>query len=67
MAVIALGLAAGFAASRFLKASSRERYESRAYATPANGPATRVPATPAPATPAPATPTGQPPIREYGP
>jgi len=58
MAVIALGVAAGFAASRFLKASSRERYESRAYATPANG---------APATRVPATPTGQPPIREYGP
>jgi hypothetical protein len=53
MAVIALGLAAGFAASRFLKASSRERYESRAYVSPANGAQT--------------TPMAQAPIREYGP
>jgi hypothetical protein len=53
MAVIALGVAAGFAASRFLKASSRERYESRAYVSPANGAQT--------------TPMAQPPIREYGP
>ena len=37
MAVIALGVAAGFAASRFLKASSRQRYESRAYGSPSNG------------------------------
>ena len=37
MAVIALGVAAGFAASRFLKASSRQRYEGRAYGTPSNG------------------------------
>jgi hypothetical protein len=53
VAVIALGLAAGFAASRFLKASSRERYATRAYDTSANG--------------APATPTAQAPIRQYGP
>jgi hypothetical protein len=60
MAVIALGVAVGFAASRFLKASSRERYESRAYVAPANG---------APTTPmgAPTTPMAQPPIREYAP
>jgi hypothetical protein len=77
MAVIAIGVAAGFAASRFLKASSRERYEGRAYGTPSNGaqvtPA--VPAAPvAPVTPAAqtapvpqTTPVPQAPIREYGP
>lgn len=32
-AVAAIGLAAGFAASRFMKASSRSRYESRQLAT----------------------------------
>ena len=33
MAVIGLGVAAGFVASRFLKASSRERYQTRTTAT----------------------------------
>ena len=33
MAVIGLGMAAGFLASRFLKASSRERYQTRTTAT----------------------------------
>ena len=33
MAVIGLGMAAGFLASRFLKASSRERYQSRPTST----------------------------------
>jgi hypothetical protein len=63
MAVIALGVAAGFAASRFLKASSRQRYEGRAYGTPSYGaPSNGAPATPAMQT----TPAPQPPIREYG-
>jgi hypothetical protein len=53
LAVVGLGVAAGFVASRFLKASSRERYEGRAYGSPGNG--------------APETPTVQQPIREYGP
>jgi hypothetical protein len=48
LAVIGLGIAAGFVASRFLKASSRERYEGRA----ASVPATSVPAMPAPGGPA---------------
>ena len=64
MAVIALGVAAGFAASRFLKASSRQRYEGRAYGTPSNAtPPNGAQATPAVQT----TPAPQPPIREYGP
>lgn len=64
MAVIALGLAAGFAASRFLKASSRQRYERSAYRTPSNAAASNgAPAPPAVQT----TPAPQPPIREYGP
>jgi uncharacterized protein YjbJ (UPF0337 family) len=70
MAVIALGVAAGFAASRFLKASSRRRYEGRAYGTPSNRPASNgAPAVPTvPTTPTvPATPAPQQPIREYGP
>ena len=33
MAVVGLGVAAGFVASRFLKASSRERYQGRSTAT----------------------------------
>jgi len=70
MAVIALGVAAGFAASRFLKASSRQRYEGRAYGTPSNGsPSSGVQGIPtAQATPTvQTTPAPQPPIREYGP
>ena len=63
MAVIALGVAAGFAASRFLKASSRERYESRTYSSPAYG----VQTTPVVQPPAQTTPVAQPPVREYGP
>jgi ElaB/YqjD/DUF883 family membrane-anchored ribosome-binding protein len=43
-AVIGLGVAAGFVASRFLKASSRERYHGRATGSM---PATSVPAVPA--------------------
>ena len=45
MAVIGLGVAAGFLASRFLKASSRERYQGRPAGT-AVTPATTVPAMP---------------------
>jgi hypothetical protein len=64
MAVIALGVAAGFAASRFLKASSRERYQSGAYGTPSTGgPSNGAQVTPTAQT----TPVPQPPIREYGP
>jgi hypothetical protein len=70
MAVIALGVAAGFAASRFLKASSRRRYEGRSYDTPSYGAPSNgaqvtptVQATP----PVQTTPAPQPPIREYGP
>ena len=37
LAVAAIGLALGFAASRFLKASSRTRYEQGALPAPANG------------------------------
>jgi hypothetical protein len=37
MAVAAIGVAIGFAASRFLKASSRTRYEQAALPAPANG------------------------------
>jgi hypothetical protein len=37
MAVAAIGLALGFAASRFLKASSRTRYERAALSAPPNG------------------------------
>ena len=75
LAVIALGVAAGFAASRFLKASSRQRYEGRSYGTPSGSLASngaqatpRVPTTPTiPTTPtARATPAPQAPIREYG-
>ena len=63
MAVIALGVAAGFAASRFLKASSRQRYQGRAFGTPSNGtPSNGGQATPTVQT----TPAPQPPIREYG-
>ncbi len=63
MAVIALGVAAGFAASRFLKASSRQRYEGRAFGTASNGtPSNGAQATPTVQT----TPAPQPPIREYG-
>ena len=60
MAVIGLGLAVGFAASRFLKASSRKRYEGAGqadpnrYQAPSNGAGLagdRVPVTPAPAVP----------------
>jgi hypothetical protein len=43
LAVVGLGLAAGFVASRFLKASSRERYQGRPART-AVTPATSVPA-----------------------
>ena len=70
MAVIALGIAAGFAASRFLKASSRQRYESRAYGSPSNGaPYYGAQGTPTEqATPTPqTTPAPQRAIREYGP
>ena len=70
MAVIALGVAAGFAASRFLKASSRQRYESRAYGSPSNGaPYYGAQGTPTgQATPTPqTTPAPQRAIREYGP
>ena len=42
LAAIGLGIAVGFAASRFLKASSRERYEGRS----ASAPAPTVPAVP---------------------
>jgi len=45
LAVVGLGLAAGFVASRFLKASSRERYQGRPAGT-AVTPATTVPAMP---------------------
>jgi len=45
LAVVGLGLAAGLLASRFLKASSRERYQSRPAGT-AVTPATTVPAMP---------------------
>ena len=69
-AVAAGGLVLGLAASRFLKASSRRRYEGRAYGTPSNRPASNgaqamptVPTTPT----VPATPAPQQPIREYGP
>ena len=54
LAVVGLGLAAGFVASRFLKASSRERYQGRPART-AVTPATSVPAmsdAPVPAIPA---------------
>ena len=70
MAVIALGVAAGFAASRFLKASSRQRYESRAYGSPSNGAphygAQGTPTGQAMPTPQ-TTPAPQRAIREYGP
>ena len=48
LAVIGLGVAVGFAASRFLKASSRERYQGRFVTAPT----TSVPATPADSGPA---------------
>ena len=48
LAVIGLGVAVGFAASRFLKASSRERYQGRFVTAPT----TSVPATPAASGPA---------------
>jgi hypothetical protein len=40
-AVLAGGIALGFAASRFLKASSSDRYRTRGLPSPANGPALR--------------------------
>ena len=58
LVVIGLGVAAGFVASRFLKASSRERYQGRATSAPA-APATSVPAMPA--TGGPAMPVAVPP------
>jgi uncharacterized protein YjbJ (UPF0337 family) len=58
LAVIGLGVVAGFVASRFLKASSRERYQGRSTSAPAALPAS-VPAMPA--TTGPATPVGAPP------
>jgi hypothetical protein len=54
LAVIGLGIAAGFMASRFLKASSRERYQGRS----ASAPATSMPAMPV--TGGPAMPVGGP-------
>jgi hypothetical protein len=58
LAVMGLGLAAGFVASRFLKASSRERYQGRANGVPAT-PSTSAP--PAPVTGGPAVPATFPP------
>jgi len=58
LAVIGLGVAAGFVASRFLKASSRDRYYGRSTSAPA------LPATSAPAMPTtggPAMPVAVPP------
>jgi hypothetical protein len=46
LAVMGIGIVAGFVASRFLKASSRERYQGRPPGTAAT-PATSVPAMPA--------------------
>jgi hypothetical protein len=57
LAVVGLGVAAGFLASRFLKASSRERYAGRENGAPPAVPATRPLHTdtpPAPVAPAPA-------------
>jgi hypothetical protein len=51
LAVMGIGVAAGFVASRFLKASSRERYQGRPAGT-AVTPATSVPALPDAAVPA---------------
>jgi hypothetical protein len=51
LAVIGIGVAAGFVASRFLKASSRERYQGRPAGT-AVTPTTSVPAMPDTAVPA---------------
>jgi gas vesicle protein len=57
LAVIGIGLAAGFVASRFLKASSRERYQAR----PPRPAGTAVPAAPAmPDATAPAIPASKP-------
>ena len=54
LAIIGLGVAVGFVASRFLKASSRERYEGRSTSAPAApaAAATSVPAMPATGGPA---------------
>ena len=67
MAVILGGLALGFAASRLLKASSRQRYQERdsggRYAGPASGSYRPHPTAPGLASPAPATPRVDEPIR----
>ena len=61
LAVVGLGVAAGFLASRFLKASSRERYEGRAHgAQPAPTVAQPLPTEP------PAVPVAQAPMRDHG-
>jgi hypothetical protein len=52
LAVMGIGLAAGFVASRLLKASSRERYQGGRPAATAVTPATSVPAMPDAAVPA---------------
>jgi hypothetical protein len=68
LAVIGLGVAAGFLASRFLKASSRERYQGRANgAQPAPMATAPTPtATPPAPTTAPPTPLATPAPGEFG-
>jgi len=64
LAVLGIGLAAGFVASRFLKASSRERYQVReADRVP---PATTVPAMPGAAVPAMPASAPRPPVSGSG-
>lgn len=57
MAVVALGLAAGFAASRFLKASSRSRYTQSAAGSGAGGGAWQRPSSIQPQSTGPVLPT----------